>query len=197
MYVFSIGDHLWEGGLGEVVHKNFDNIARAIGPNAIIVGALQQDFHGEVVQKYLGRNHRDLKNMMPALLVTDTHPSKLTDQSLRVLIPLRDAHEHYKVIDDFLADLAAFVRGDSDQLLKALEAVPKAHDVADAIVKVNIPVVLGVVAVNLNSAVRHLRDWWVRRRRVAARAGAESGSRWKLATGPHTTRRTGPYRAVP
>jgi hypothetical protein len=116
MYIFSIGDKLWEGGLGEVVRKNFDNIARAIGPAAIIVGALEEEFHGEVVEKYLGRNYHELKNMMPAILMTDAHPEKLTAKSLRVLVPLREAHERYKTIDDFLADLAAFARGENDHL---------------------------------------------------------------------------------
>jgi hypothetical protein len=164
MYVFSVGDRLWEGGLGEVVHKNFDGIARAIGPKAIIVAGLEQEFHGEVVKRYLGRNHHDLKNMMPALLITDMHPDRLTDSSLRVLVPLREAHKHYKVIDDFLADLSAFVRGENDQLLKTLEAAPSADDVADSIVRINIPVIPGVVAVNLNAAVNHLRAWWDRRK---------------------------------
>lgn len=174
MYVFSIGDRLWEGGLGEVVHKNFDNIARAIGPKAIIVGALEEEFHGEVVEKYLGRHYQDLKNLMPALLLTDAHPESLTPQSLRVLIPLREANEHYKTIDDFLADLAAFARGDSDLLLKRLEAAPKPEDVVDAIVRVNIPIVPGIVAVNLNAAVSHLRAWWNRSQRRAARASGSS-----------------------
>jgi hypothetical protein len=171
MYIFSIGDQLWEGGLAEVIHKNFDNIARAIGPNAIIVGALEEEFHGEVVERYLGRNYRDLKNMMPAILLTDAHPEKLNANSLRVLVPLREAHEHYRTIDDFLADLAAFARGQNDRLLKTLEAAPKPQDVVDAIVRVNIPVVPGVVAVNLNAAVNHLRAWWNRAQRRAARAG--------------------------
>jgi hypothetical protein len=169
MYAFSIGDDLWDGGLGEVVRKNFDNIAREIGPRAIIVGALTEEFHGEVVEKYLGRHHHELKNMMPAILVTDSHPDRLTDRSLRVLIPLRDAHSHYSILDDFLSDLAAFVRGDSDRLLKVLEGAPSPVAVADEIVEVTLPLVPGIVGVNINSAVRQLRQWWHRRQESRVR----------------------------
>ena len=46
--------------------------SRAIGPEAIIFGALQEAVHGEVVERYLGRNHRELENVMPVLLITDS-----------------------------------------------------------------------------------------------------------------------------
>ncbi len=160
IYVFSIGDDLWEGGLGEVVHRNFDNIALEIGGDAIIVGALTEFFHEEVVQKYLGVHHKELKNELPALLITDTHPEQLNDESMRVLIPLREAHEIYPIIDDFLSDLAAFVRGESDDLLKQLESGLNLSEVASDIVEFNIPIVPGVVSVNLNKAFNHLKSWW-------------------------------------
>lgn len=160
MYVFCIGDQIWEGGLGEIVHRNFDNLARSIGPQAIIVGALEQEFHGEVVNCYLGRNCDELMNKMPAVLITDAHPKHLSDSSLRVLIPLKEAHEHYHTIDDFLSDLASFVKGESDQLLLMLESAPKPQEFPDDIVVVTLPVFPGIVAVNVNAAVGHLRVWW-------------------------------------
>jgi len=163
MYVFSIGDGLWNGGLHEVVHKNFDNLAREIGPSAIIVEALQEEFHGEVVEKYLGKHYHELKNVMPALLITDSHPDSLTSDSLRILIPLGDVHEHYPVLDHFLSDLAAFARGESDVLVKRLEEGVKPVEAAGEIIRVSIPVVPGFVAVNLNHAVKQLRKWWTRK----------------------------------
>lgn len=160
LYVFSIGDDLWAGGLGEIVHKNFDNIAREIGGDAIIVGALTELFHGEVVEQYLGVHYHDLQNELPALLITDAHPNELTSESMRVLIPLRKAHEIYPVIDHFLSDLAAFVRGDSEELLNNLEKGLSAKEAADDIVKFNIPIVPGIISINLNSTFKHLKAWW-------------------------------------
>ena len=160
MYVFSIGDGIWNGGLHEVVHKNFDNLAREIGPHAIIVEALQAEFHGEVVKRYLGKHYDELKNIMPALLITDSHPDALTPESLRILIPLGDVHQHYPVVDQFLTDLAVFARGESDILLKRLEEGIKPLEAAGEIVSVSLPVIPGFVAVNLNHAVKQLRKWW-------------------------------------
>lgn len=174
MYVFSIGDGLWEGGLSDIVHRNFDRIAKQIGPRAIIVGALEESFHGEVAEKYLGRNAHELKNFLPALLITDTHPDKLGPDSLRILIPLQKAHERYKVIEHFLSDLAAFVRGESDSLLKQLEDVPTPLEIVDDIVKVNLPIVPGVVAVNLNNTVKQLRAWWKRKNNTEHNQGVQA-----------------------
>ncbi len=172
MYVFSIGDKLWKGSLHELVHKNFDNLAREIGPNAIIVEALQNDFHGEVVEKYLGKHYDELKNDMPALLITDSHPDALGPDSLRILIPLGDVHQHYPAVDHFLSDLATFVRGDSDVLLKRLEEGIKPLEAAGEIIRISIPVVPGFVAVNLNHAVKQLRKWWSKKVTVTQTAVA-------------------------
>lgn len=162
IYVFSIGDGLWEGGLRKVVHENFDEIAREIGPDAIIVGGIREDFHGEVVETYLGKEYEDLKDRMPAILVTDAHPSKLDQDSLRLVIPLEEAYDNYEVIDQFLDELVAFVRGESDELISSLEESPHPAEVAGEIVEVSIPVIPGVVAVNVNNTAQELREWWNR-----------------------------------
>ena len=162
MYIFAIGDPAWQGGLDDIVHKNFDNIARNIGPNSVIVGGLNADFRGEVVERYLGRSHYELGKQLPALLITDSHPDELTKDSLRILIPLRVAHEQYRIIDDFLADVAAFARRENDNLLLHLESGPKALDVAGDIFEFDFPLVPGVVGVNVSNAVKHLRNWWNR-----------------------------------
>lgn len=163
LYVFVVGAWIWEGGLDEVVRKNFDNLAREFGPNAIIVDALTEEFHGEVVQKYLGKNCDELQSMLPAILLTDSHPDELTEESMRVLVPLGDVRRHYEIVDDFLADLASFARGESNQLLQYLEQASRsarAREAATDIIRVNIPIVPGVVAINLNHACRHLSAWY-------------------------------------
>lgn len=169
MYIFAIGGDLWEGGLAELVHRNFDQLAKAIGPRAIIVGGLTDSFHGEVVERYLGEQYKSLKNMMPALLITDAHPDKLTKESMRLIVPLKEAHKRYEIIDRFLSDLAAFARGEDDSLLRALEAAPKPTKVANDIVEVKIPIVPGAVAVNVNHVLGSLRSWWTGRRESRAR----------------------------
>lgn len=159
LYVFSIGENLWEGGIQEIVHRNFDNIAREFGESAIMVEALTAEFHDEVVQKYLGKHHKELKNMMPAILITDAHPDHLTDKSMRAIFSLQRVYKVYPVIDKFLNDLASFARGESDSLLNQLErsvdilSVTKVFDIS-------IPVVPGLVSVNIHNVINRLKDWW-------------------------------------
>jgi hypothetical protein len=167
MYIFSLGSQQWAGGLGEAVRANFDNIARAIGGTAVIVAGLNDQFHSEVIEEYI--DERDIATLLPALLISDAHPDQLTEKSLRVFVSLREVNERYGTVDDFLSDLAAFAQGESDQLLRKLESAPAITTVADSLVRVNIPVVPGIVAINLNAALSQLRDWWDRRRRLASR----------------------------
>lgn len=162
MYIFSIGDGLWKGGLRKVVHENFDEIAREIGDDAIIVGGIREDFHGEVVETYLGKEYEELKDKMPAILVTDAHPNELDQDSLRLVIPLEKAYDRYEVIDKFLNELVSFVRGESDELISSLEESPHPAEMAGEIVQVSIPVLPGIVAVNVNNTARELREWWNR-----------------------------------
>lgn len=159
-YIFSIGDGIWQGGLQEIVNKNFDGIARRIGPNAIIVADLEFEFHGEVVQKYLGKHHRELKNELPALLITNSHPDKLTDDSLRLLIPLKKADNNYSDINNFFVDIAAYVKGESDDLLKNLEAKNTIISTADGFVKLTWPLIPGVVEANLGKILIKLKECW-------------------------------------
>ncbi len=164
LYVFVVGASIWEGGLDEVVRRNFDNLAREFGPDAVIVDALTAEFHGEVVRQYLGTDFKELKNLMPAILLTDSHPDDLTSDSMRVLVPLGDIHQQYVVLDTFLAELASFARGESDQLLRSLEQASRLKSAAAEVVRINIPVLPGVVTINLNHAFRHLKSWYKSKR---------------------------------
>lgn len=160
LYIFAIGDPEWQGGLDEIIHKNFDNIASNIGGHAVIVGGLKKEFHDQVAQKYFDRSVYDLQPQLPAILITDSHPDEVTKDSLRILIPLRTAHEQYKIVDDFLSDLAAFARKDNDNLLRRLEAGPKVAEAASDIIDFEVPVIPGFVSMNVPKAVRYLRAWW-------------------------------------
>ena len=70
-------------------------------------------------------------------------------------------------------DLFIVDNSDSDHLLKVHEVAPKPQDVANEIVNGSLRTVAGVVAVNLNAAVRHLRVWRERGKRNAERAGGQ------------------------
>ena len=80
--------------------------------------------------------------------------------SLRLLIPLRKVDQQFETIDKFLSELTDFALRKSDALLKSLEKGAEIGGAINEIIRFNIPVVPGVIAVNLNSTVKHMRRWW-------------------------------------
>lgn len=161
IYVFSVGDSIWEGGLADLVSRNFDKLAEAIGENAILVEPLPgaSEMHGAIVETYLGNNHAVLKNVLPAILVTDAHPNELKPDSARYLFPLKEAHSRYGDIDNFLQDLVSFVRGESTYLLEAFEKAPDVVEIADKLINFRVPIIPGWISINGNHVIRKMRTW--------------------------------------
>ncbi len=54
LYIFMLGSPGWHGDLYEIVERNFDNIAREIGPNAVIVKGLVANYFPEDVRDRFG-----------------------------------------------------------------------------------------------------------------------------------------------
>lgn len=160
MYIFPIGKSKWENDLSKYLHRNFDNLAREIGPNAIIVGALEEEFYDEVISTYLGVTFEEIDKLIPALLITNSHPSKINEKSLIFLIPLNDVKGSYQYFDDFLNDLVAYVKGDNHGLIQRLDTAPKFKDIMNDLIKVSLPIVPGIVSLNLNNAVKQVINAW-------------------------------------
>jgi len=162
IYIFIINEYSWKGGLLESIQNNFKKLADSIGPRAIIIEGTSKRFYGEVVEKYLGSNYEKLKSLLPALLITDTHPEKLTEESLRVIIPLREVDSQYEIIDNFLCDLVALARGENDNLLRTLESTPKLYELLDGVIEVKLQGTEIIYAVNLGRGIVNLREWYTR-----------------------------------
>lgn len=124
LYIFVIGAG-WNGGPGDAVETNFMELARRIGPNAVIAkGFDQQVWSQQVCDKYLGKNVQTLFDVLPALLLTDTHPDNLSDQSLRLLVPLRDAESRFGGIEAFFFALSSFAIDRDPTFLAKFEEKP-------------------------------------------------------------------------
>ncbi|MDP2885522.1 MAG: hypothetical protein Q8P51_10935 [Ignavibacteria bacterium] len=138
VYVFVIGDTLWRGGILEIIHRNVDQLAGAIGRNALLVRGFPRNyasrdsrfpkdrpmhFGDEVCRHYLGKTYKDLSEHLPALLITDAHPKEMNDDTMRLLVPLEKMkRKDFKTVDRFFELLAGFTRGESDDFLKVLIA---------------------------------------------------------------------------
>jgi hypothetical protein len=109
LYIFVINGG-WRGGSHEIIEQNFSKLAEEIGPRAVIAKGFNKSWSSDVSRKYLGKDHSELFGLLPALLITDTHPDQLTDQSMRLLIPLKDANAKFGNFDTFFDSLTKFAR---------------------------------------------------------------------------------------
>jgi hypothetical protein len=150
-YVFVINGQYQEPLYG-IVQQNFASIARSIGRNAVIAQGLNPAiFTEELAAKYLGNNFEAYSRFLPALLITDAHPDRVTSKSLRLFVPLREAEQRFGGWPQFFKLLAEFARGESDQFARQFkEKEDWLKDVNDALeIK---PGIFGF-AVNLNALI--------------------------------------------
>jgi hypothetical protein len=162
-YVFVINGQ-WKEPLYEMIEQNFSAIAKSVGTHAVIAKGLNPvEWYGEIAEKYFGKDHEQYFHLLPALLVTDTHPDSFSEKSLRLIVPLRDVEARFGGWNQFFALLSDFVQLKSDAFLRKFQAKEGAFDVADKIIKIS-PGAFGV-SVNINELVS---QWRKRRRERSA-----------------------------
>jgi len=109
-YIFLVGSN-WIGNNAEIILRNFENIARQIGPDASIVRGLEEPFwSNEIIKKYFGDGNLQLYSCLPALLITDSHPDNLNEDNLRLFIPISDINKNFQDFEGFFNQLIRFVR---------------------------------------------------------------------------------------
>ncbi len=94
-YIFVVNGQYHEP-LYKMIQENFITIAQNIGSNAVIaVGTDPKAFTTQVARKYLGAGNSDnsFVKILPAMLITNAHPDQLTKESVRLIVPLRDAEK--------------------------------------------------------------------------------------------------------
>ena len=158
-YVFSVAHRGWQGGLSDIIDRNFTEIARAIGQDSVIVKGLQEElFSEEVCRTYLGRHYSVLLSEMPALLITNAHPSNVTESTFKLFTPLKRAEEKFGSIDAFLSRLVLFVR-DRDQTF--LDLFQREEDFArDGANMLELKPNFCGIGININAIL----DWLLKRR---------------------------------
>jgi hypothetical protein len=156
LYFFVVGEGL-ASAEGDELQRNFLNIARQIGKNAVIAQGLDENLWSkELMTKYFGVGAMDFFHLLPAILVTDAHPDDLTADSLRIVVPLRAAKQKYGDLPSFFRAMIMFARRENPDFIKAISE--NRNTLADVVGKANEilllePNVAGV-GVNLNAAVK-------------------------------------------
>ncbi len=157
-YIFVVNGQYREP-LYEMIQQNFIAIAKSIGSNAVIaVGTDAKGFSSQVERKYFGEIKVSFAQALPALLITNAHPDKLTKDSVRLIVPLRDAESRFGGWQQFFDLLSAFVRGESAEFLEKFEKKEDYLEVANKVFNLR-PGMFGM-SVNVNELV----DRWRKKR---------------------------------
>jgi hypothetical protein len=131
-YIFVINGE-FDDPLYAMIEKNFKAIARSIGDNAVIVqGTDPVNFTSEVQRTYLGKHSEQVFRLLPALVITDTHPEEISDDSLRLIVPLSRAEETAGGWPQFFKLLSQLARKENSEFLNRF---PNVEDVWDKIGK--------------------------------------------------------------
>jgi hypothetical protein len=121
LYIFVVNGR-WRGEFDELIEKNFSTLAKRIGRNSVIAKGFEPEFwSAQVCSKYLGKAVKTMIDVLPALLLTDAHPDFLTEGSLRLLVPLRDAEKRFGGLDVFFSALADFAKTRNPAFLTRFE----------------------------------------------------------------------------
>lgn len=130
LYIFVVNGR-WNGEFDEIIERNFGALAKQIGPQSVIAKGFEPEaWSDQVCAKYLGKDTRTLYDAFPALLITDSHPERISDKTLRLLVPLRDAEKRFGGITVFFSGLAEFARNRDPAFLKRFEEKESLKDKA-------------------------------------------------------------------
>jgi len=157
-YIFVVNGQYKEQ-LYKTVQENFVEIAHSIGSKAVIaLGTDPKAFSDSVAKTFLGGTDQSYFAMLPAMVITNTHPKKLTKNSVRLFVPLRDAEARFGGWAQFFSLLSAYARGESDKFLKKFERKEDLVSAANRVISIQ-PGMFGF-SVNVNELV----DRWTKSR---------------------------------
>ena len=154
LYVYTINGN-FVGGDYELAQRNFERLAREFADNAAVVKGFDEFFSDQVCRKYLGKDQDQLWRYLPAFLITDAHPERINDDTLRLLVPLSLVQEQFPSFEGFLNELVQFSRGNNPEFLERFESEESWVDRALEVVDLK-PNFFGV-GVNLNAFIDKVR----------------------------------------
>jgi hypothetical protein len=155
-YIFVINGG-WSGGYYEIIERNFAHVAKVIGPMSVIAKGFDEEWSTQVAEKYLGQDHSAMSHLLPALLITDTHPEQLSEESMRILVPLNMVEE-FGGVDKFFTLLARFVRDRDPQFLSLFQEVekPKENIIEAGASMLELKPNICGIGFNINEVIRRL-----------------------------------------
>jgi hypothetical protein len=166
-YIFVVNGQ-WKEPLYEMMEQNFKHIGRSIGDKAVLaMGLNPEEWRSELEKKYLGKDSGRFSGLLPLLIITDRHPEDLTDDSMRLIIPLQNVEKRFGGWPEFFRLMSEYVRLENDDFLKNFQD-SGTLDAANRIVSIK-PGMFGI-SINVNELVS---IWNNRRKEAKAPAKAK------------------------
>lgn len=143
----------YQDDLSEQITRNFFEIAKEIGDNAVILAGTHPNLWlDQVGTTYFGKDWPLYEDLMPALIITDSHPEEVTAESERIVIPLARIDDMYdKNWSRFFVLLTEYARGENTRLKDRLQSATDAFDKANKIISIK-PSFLGI-SINFNEII--------------------------------------------
>jgi hypothetical protein len=154
LYIFVInGD--FRGPQFEALEHAFRSIASNIGEKSAIVEGLSAEFSYDVCKQYLNEDIRVIWDALPALLITDAHPTAISERTLRLFAPLIWAQQEFGNLETFFRGLVAFARTRDRSFLEHFKPRNELLEAADKIIGAK--PAIGGFSINGNEFIRQMR----------------------------------------
>jgi hypothetical protein len=131
LYIFVLGNYEWSGGYREVIEKNFNKLAKNLGPHAaIVVGHDGINLANELItslrdklfhHKALERLAQEAESSGVALLLLGAHPKELKETDLILYAPISEIESKFNELDIFFNELCSFATNRNESFLKKFE----------------------------------------------------------------------------
>ena len=155
-YLFAVRES-WDSELTNRLEANFGHLAKAVGKDGVYAKGMDNEAWWEQVgSTYLGEDWRAYETILPALILTDSHPSHISDKSLLLFITLKDVKERFGDWDNLFREVTWFIRGEKTDFLERFRSKGDFFDAINTVFGIK-PSIFGI-SVDVGALAKRIRD---------------------------------------
>ena len=148
LYFFVVKEG-FDTDLTRLIDRNFDEIARRIGPHGgAIVTGLRKSGLRMFSQRTSWIHVAGVRTLAPLILITDSHPSEISENSAVVVAPMAHICDKFETPDYFFEQLCGFAETRNTGFLDRFERRKSWYEVANEVLELK-PGAFGI-GVNIN-----------------------------------------------
>jgi hypothetical protein len=155
-YLFAIRQS-WNSDLAERLEANFAHLAKAVDAEGVYAkGIDHEEWLEEVASTYLGKDWKDYEALLPALILSDSHPKHISDESLLLFITLKDVKDRFGDWDGLFREVTRFMNGKNNKFIDRFRSKGDFLDAIDTVFKVR-PSIFGIT-IDVSALAKRVRD---------------------------------------